>query len=158
MSAYRYLDHPVDDPTLLVKITIPLDQMGSIRAEHVFALPLGGDIYRIENVPFLDPSIGLHDEVIAIDIDGEPEVVATLTRRTHVRFTFELDPIDLVEKMDALYCRSEIAVEGCGRGHFTANLPDRRVATEFQQFLETYAAWFERYDDVGAALATGSST
>lgn len=162
MSTYRYADHPVADRDQLVKISIPLEPLGPVHREHVYALPLGGDTYRIQNVPFFDADLGLHDEVIAIAFDGdpeycEPEVVATVTRRTHVRFSFELPSRDLVAEMDTLECRRDVAIECCGDGQFVANLPDRTVASQFQSFLEKYATWFDRSDSPGAAIPAGGS-
>jgi len=50
--------------------------------------------------------------------------------------------------MDDLPFRDDVAIEGNGRGVFSAHLPDRTVATEFQSFLESHATWFERIDGV----------
>lgn len=151
MSPYRYADHPVPDRTQLTKIRIGLTGCGHITGEWVWAVPLGDDTYRIENVVVWDSQVGLHDEVVAIDLGDGPEVVEVVTRRTRLRFVFNLESRAVVELLDAQPFRPEIAVEHSGDGIFVANLPDRSVATEFQAFLEEHAAWFERMDNIGSA-------
>jgi len=148
MSTYRYADHPVPDRSELVKIRIPLNCSDPRCGEWVWASPLGGDTYRIENVVFNDSNVGLHDEVLALDLGDSIEVVDVLLRRTHVRFVFHLPNHHRTQVMDDLPFRDDVAIEGNGRGVFSAHLPDRTVATEFQSFLESHATWFERIDGV----------
>lgn len=149
MSAYRYTDHSVHDRSQLTEIRIPLPAGDPVAAEWVWALPLGGNLYRIQNVVVLATELGLHDEVIAIDLGDGPEVVEVVERRTHLRFTFNLENRTVVALLDAQLFRSEIAVEHAGHGLFVANLPDRSAAAALQGFLEQHAAWFERVDNLG---------
>lgn len=149
MSAYRYTDHSAPDRSQLTEIRIPLPDGEPIASEWVWALPLGGDLYRIENVVVWATEMGLHDEVIAIDLGDGPEVVEVVERRTHLRFTFNLENRGVVALLDAQPFRSEIAVEHAGHGLFVANLPDRSAAGALQGFLEQHAAWFERVDNLG---------
>ena len=149
MSTYRYHDHSAPDRSQLIEVRISLPGGDPVASEWVWALPLGGDSYRIENVVVWATEFGLHDEVIAVDLGDGLEVVEVIERRTHLRFTFNLENLAVVALLDAQPFRSEISVEHAGHGLFVANLPDRSAAAALQGFLEEHAAWFERVDNLG---------
>lgn len=157
MSTYRYADHPVPDHAQLTKVRVGLIDCGPMLGEWVWALPLDGNTFRIENVVVFDGQIGLHDEVIALDLGDGLEVVDVVTRRTLVRFCFNLPNLATLRSLDAQPFRSDVAIEHGGAGVFIANLADRLVAAPLQAFLEAHANWFERCDNLGAATCWDDS-
>jgi hypothetical protein len=133
-----------------VKIRIPLDD-DALSGECVWASPLGGDRYRIENLPFFASDVGLHDVVLALEVDGMPELVEVVERTTLVRFLFELPPNVMRRCIDEVD-RLELPCEGADGRVFVINLPDRSQARQAQDLLEQHAIWFERIDHEGAAV------
>jgi hypothetical protein len=70
--------HPLksDDPagsSEFVKISFPLseeDQVGSLKSEGLWAVPLGDGRYRVQNIPFFLYGVSLEDIVSAEQVDG----------------------------------------------------------------------------------------
>ena len=147
MSPYRYQDHSPADPSQSVKLRLAVSAADT--AEWVWAEPIGGDHYRVLNVPFLTTEVGLHDVVLALDGADGLEFVMVVERRTFIRFDFALSDASHHTELTALIRRHGIAVEN-GGGELVANLPDRTAAPILRRFLERHASWFEQLDLVGA--------
>ena len=67
------------------------------------------------------------------------------------RLPFELTEGLPTQILGRLLTSLNVAVEGCQCQLYVANLPDRDDASEFQDFLEQHALWFERVDLAGGA-------
>lgn len=150
MSPYRYLDHPHPHPSEQVHVRVQLDG-DEFTGECLWAHPLGADLYRVLSVPFTTAEVGMDDIVLALTLGDEPEFVEVVARRSHVRFSFELADGVAAHVLTRVITSLCVVVECCGGRLYVANLPDRTDATEFQEFLETHAQWFERVDLTGAA-------
>lgn len=160
-----YVDHPRS--ARRTEIRIGLDG-GPVRSEWVWAAPLGGDLYRVDNVPLFAPDVGLHDVVIALAVPcddcaqsgvDDDEVADTLElievteRVTHVRFVFKLAPACDAEAFHSRTRALHAATECFGPRAFVSNLRARTHAAEMQELLEREAEWFEMSDISGASAA-----
>jgi hypothetical protein len=70
----------------LVKITFPLpleDQAQGVEAENLWAQPLGGSRFRIDNVPFYIYGISSEDVVLANEVEGRLKFQEVATRGGH---------------------------------------------------------------------------
>lgn len=73
-------------PSELVKVTFPLppeDQAQGVEAENLWAASLGGDRYRIDNIPFYAYGISHEDVVVANEVDGQLRFREVVARSGH---------------------------------------------------------------------------
>lgn len=135
----------------LVNLHIPLVDP-QIRCECVWAEAMGGDLYRLANVPFFARDVGVHDVVLALEVDAALELVEVIDRRTVASFNYELvDGTD--EQVFFAHARATAAVtERLGQASFTTNLHHPESADEFEALLRTQCRWFERFDGVGRLI------
>ena len=137
-----------DDPTDLSTLRIPLHDP-ELRCEWVWAVPLGHDRYRIANVPFFAHDVGLHDVVLALELDDGIELVEVLERRTVASFNYEL-AADVDELVFFAETRGTgAATERLGRSCFTTDLHHPDGADRFEAMLRPRCRWFERFDSSG---------
>ena len=77
----------------MVKIHIDLPHHWATGGEALWASPLGGDRYRLENVPFYAYNLNYHDvvEARALEPDSKPSVLTVVERSGHrtLRIFFE---------------------------------------------------------------------
>src|SRR5262245_5377260 len=70
----------------LVKINFPLpaeDQAQGVEAENLWAEPLGGNRFRIDNVPFYVYGISSEDVVVANELEGRLRFQEVASRGGH---------------------------------------------------------------------------
>lgn len=70
----------------LVKINFPLppeDQAQGVEAENLWAEPLGGDRFRIDNIPFYAYGISHEDVVVASQVEGRLRFQEVSARSGH---------------------------------------------------------------------------
>jgi hypothetical protein len=70
----------------LVKINFPLpleDQAQGVEAENLWAEPLGGDRFRIDNIPFYAYGVSHEDVVVANQVEGRLRFRAVAARSGH---------------------------------------------------------------------------
>ena len=145
MSAQPAQNSPSTD---LVHIRIPLED-DDIRCEYVWAESLGGDCYRIANVPFFAHDLGVHDVVIALPVDGDLELVEVVEQRCVASFNYELDP-EVDEQVFFAEARGTGAMtERLAQRCFTTDLHDPDCADRFEAILRDRCRWFERFDGDG---------
>ena len=134
--------------TELIHLHIPLADP-EIRFECVWAESMGGDLYRLANVPFFADEVGIHDVVLALEVDEGLELVEVVERRAVASFNYELaDHVD--EPVFFAHARAmAAATERLGRACFTTNLHHTESADEFEALLRPQCHWFERFDQLG---------
>jgi hypothetical protein len=140
---------PVTD---YVNIRIPLEDP-DLPAETLWALPLGGDRYRIANVPFLVHHVGLGDVVVAAELaEGHLELLDVVEHHHVASFSYELQ--HWVDTEDFFRRTAEMGVlsEGMARRLFTSNTDDHAAADLFELVLEDHAEWFERFSPDGRVV------
>ncbi|MFZ4519575.1 MAG: DUF4265 domain-containing protein [Microthrixaceae bacterium] len=129
----------------LTHVRVPLDG-AAVQAECLWAEPVGGDHYRIANVPFFADDVALHDVVLALPAHGELEFVEVHERRACAWFAFgllrEVDP----EVVFADVRGTGAAVECLAPGEYTANLFHHHDADRFETALRPSCDWLERHD------------
>ena len=139
---------PRTPPTDLVHVRIPLDD-DEIRCEYVWAESLGGDCYRIANVPFFAHDLGIHDVVIALPVDGDLELLEVVEQRSVASFNYELDH-DVDEPVFFAEARGTgAATERLAQRCFTTNVHHDEAADRFEALLRPRCRWFERFDSGG---------
>jgi hypothetical protein len=136
----------------LAKVHFTLDDEPSCR-EALWAVAVGGDSYRIANVPFFVRHAGLHDTVIALPVGNELEFVAVTERRCVASFGFVVDAdgdtTALLARLDALGACSE-GIEGV---LFATNLHDPAAVDAVHRLLFDECEWVERFDQDGSLVA-----
>ncbi len=136
------------DPTDLSHLRIPLHDE-DIRVEWVWAERIGDDRYRIANVPFFAHDVGLHDVVLALELDDGLELVEVLERRSVASFNYEL-ATDVDEPVFFAEARATgAATERLGSSCFTSDLHHVASADRFEELLRPRCRWYERFDPVG---------
>jgi len=135
-----------------VHLRIPLSHP-EVPSECVWAAPLGGERYRIANVPFLVHHVGLGDVVVAAEVTpGELELVEVVERVHVASFSYELhrhvDAAEFVERA----CAIGIATEGMAGRLFASSAVDHAAADRLESMLEDDAEWFERFTSDGLVL------
>jgi hypothetical protein len=105
----------------LVRINFPLspeDHAQGVQAENLWAEPLGGDRFRIDNVPFYVYGISADDVVIADEQDGRLRFQEVASRGGHSTYRVLVsDPAGfesegfrhLWERLSELGCSYEVA-------------------------------------------------
>jgi hypothetical protein len=145
-------DHPPRRDDHLVKIHFGTDDH-IFSGESLWAVPLGGDSYRIANVPFFVHHVGLHDTVLALAVRGGLEFVARTHRRCVASFSFVVGTPDdtsaVLAELDALGACSE----GMAGTLFATNVHDAPTADAVHRVLFERCAWVERFDQDGHLVA-----
>lgn len=156
MPAYDSL-HVHPDRLTTIRVSLP---DGPLTGEWLHAEILGCGRFRIRNVPFSTPEVGLHDIVVAVEVDCEIdgciepecrtlELVEVVERVTRARFLFELHESSSARRVLDEAQRTGVAIE-CIAGHmYVANTRDRHAANRFQRLLERHASWFDLNDMAG---------
>jgi len=139
---------PAPDPIDLVHVRIPLTDP-EIRCECVWAEALGANSYRIANVPFFAHDVGIHDVVIAVDVDGELELVEVVEHRSVASFSYELDPRVDEPVFFADARGTGAATERLTQRCFSTDLHHPDGADRFEALLRHHCRWFERFDGSG---------
>lgn len=138
-------------PTEFTHVLIPLDPHDDDvpGAECVWAEPVGDDRYRIANVPFFAHDVGLHDVVLALEVDDHLELVEVVERRRVASFSYELgswvDTAVFFAEARGAGAATERLAERC----YTSNLHHPAGADAFERLLEGRCRWFERFDHTG---------
>lgn len=151
----RDADDREADEVGMTHVRIPLagsdgDGPGS---ECVWAEPMGGDRYRIANVPFFAHHVGLHDVVVAADGGDHLEMVEVVDRRCVASFNYELDqsvdrPVFFAD------ARATGAATECLAGRcYTTAVHHVTAADAFEDLLRDRCRWYERYDAHGRLVA-----
>jgi hypothetical protein len=145
---------PAGPPTDLTHVRIPLDPAdeGSPHSESVWAEPMGGDCYRIANVPFFAHDVGLHDVVLAIPVGPHLELVEVVERRCVASFNYELDPGVDTAVFFAGVRGTGAATECLASRCYTTDLFHAGSADAFERQLQPHCRWFERFDAGGALV------
>ena len=111
----------------MVKIHVDLPHHWAAGGESLWASPLGGDRYRVENVPFYAYDLNFHDvvEARALEPDRKPSVLAVLERSGHqtLRIFFEADVSEeaRLARLGSL-AALQISYERCGARYFALDL------------------------------------
>lgn len=129
----------------LTHVRVPLHG-AAVQAECLWAEPVGGDHYRIANVPFFADDVALHDVVLALPADGELEFVQVRERRACAWVAFEL-----LADVDPDVVFAEIrgtgaAIECLAPGEYTANVFHPDDADRFVAALGPSCDWLERHE------------
>ena len=95
-----------------VQISIPLPPGASAEDEALWATPLGGGTYRIENIPFSAYGLSLGDEVIASRGRNGLRIARVARRAGHSTYRVLVWPDVDVARADEMIGRVELA--GCG--------------------------------------------
>lgn len=80
----------VTSETARVLVSFPIEQNGQIFNERLHALPMGDDLYCLDNSPFYAYGVSLGDVVFAPRADGAPTFTRTVTRRGHSTYRVRL--------------------------------------------------------------------
>jgi hypothetical protein len=77
-------NHPSTSELVKVNFALPPDdQAQRVEAENLWAKPLGGDRYRIDNIPFYAYGISHEDVVLADEVDGRLKFREVAARSGH---------------------------------------------------------------------------
>jgi hypothetical protein len=141
-----YDDWMSDDPTAKVLFRVPSD--GDPIVETLWAIPLGNDLYKLDNSPFYAYSVSWQDVVFAPydeeeDFPTFESVVERSGNRT-VRICFET-PVQpdnasdqILQGLVALGC----SYEGAHRKYIAINIPPAVELAEVRSYLcEREADW-----------------
>lgn len=114
--------------------------------ESVWAIPQGGDLYKIDNIPFFIREATLDDVVEAVEQDGALTYKATISRSGNslIRVVYYkgTDPSELREQIKALGC----STEWDDNHHLiSVNVPPHVKLTDVQAFLQQGSEQ-ERFD------------
>ena len=111
----------------LTKVHVDLPNHWATGGESLWALHLGGDRYRLDNVPFHAYDLNFHDVVEARSLGPElkPSVVRVIERSGHrtIRVVFH-DGTSEETRAACLDSLAELRVsyEGCSPGYFALDL------------------------------------
>lgn len=83
-------EEAVTSETDRVLVSFPIEQNGQLFDEQLHALPIGDDLYCLDNSPFYAYGISLGDVVFAPRADGAPKFRHTVTRRGHSTYRVRL--------------------------------------------------------------------
>ncbi len=135
-------DHPGPE---LTHVRVPLHG-AAVQAECLWAEPVGGDHYRIANVPFFTEDVALHDVVLALPAEGELEFVEVRERRARAWFAFELLEQADPEVLFADVRGTGAAIECLAAREYTANVFHPQDADRLEAALRPACDWLERHD------------
>lgn len=141
----------------MVRPTPPMDlvsvhiAIGSeeIAGENVWARPLGGNLFQVANVPFFARDVGIHDVVMALEMDRRLEVVDVVERRTVASFSYELRPGVDEPVFFAEVKGTGAMTERLTRSVFATGLLHQDGADTFEELVRPHCRWFERFDATG---------
>lgn len=134
MSGGRVLVHfalECDDPEV------------DIGGESLWAMPLGDDLYRVENVPLFVPDLAFGDVITASRLDGIMEARAIVARSGHatlaVCFREGISPVALRVCLDELW-RVGASGEGHERWIFSLDVSPEKDMDRVLDVLEAFRA------------------
>lgn len=146
-----------NEPTAKVLFRVPDDEDGAM-VETLWAIPLGNDLYKLENSPFYAYGVSWQDIVLApLDAqEGLPtfqSVVAKSGNRT-VRLIFEPPVLpgnasdQVLQGLVVLGC----SYEGANRGYMSINVPSCVDLQVVRAYLGQHHAQWEHADPTYESL------
>jgi hypothetical protein len=129
----------------LTKVHVDLPNHGATGGESMWAEHLGGDRYRIRNVPFYAYDLNFHDvvEARAAGPDLEPSVLRVLERSGHhtLRVIFEdgVAPDDFAGYLDELR-PLHVGHERAGERYYALDLEPEASMAEVRRRLDAWEA------------------
>lgn len=146
-----------NDPTAKVLFRVPDDE-GSATVETLWAIPLGGDRYRLDNSPFYAYGVSWQDTVFApIDVqEGLPtfqSMIAKSGNRT-VRIIFDppVSPGNASDQVLQGLVTLGCSYEGANPGYMSVNIPPGVELQQVRSYLVQHDAQWEHADPTYESL------
>jgi hypothetical protein len=146
-----------NEPTAKVLFRV-LDDDGSVSVETLWAIPLGRDLYRLDNSPFYAYGVSWQDTVLApIDLQEQMPTFQSVVERSGnqtIRIIFEL-PVSsgnisdqLLQGLVALGC----SYEGANPKYVSVNIPPKVELQDVRSYLIAHDAQWEHADPTYESL------
>lgn len=123
-----------------VKILFPLEQTAGYPphdVESVWAVPLGGGQYKIDNIPFFIRGVSSEDVVTAAERNGSLFYTGLVSERGHSTIRVLIADRDETEEVRAELRAHGCASEGTGiPGLIAVDVPPSVSYRELRQFLD----------------------